>query len=226
MSKPSKPSDCILKCDPWTPKEKKARSEQLVQMFRKPLCYGLALDGAMAFVVDAFRRKFRKGTSIPYLTHLLAVTALVGEYGGSEEQMMAALLHDSLEDLEGVTAQDLAIRFGRAVADMVEALSDTTEHPKPDWRTRKARCLERLAGEGSWVKLVSAADKLHNVQCLLRDLRAHSEKVWSRFNAGREDQVWYYQAAVEALGCGWEDPLLEELRVAVTSLEKAVLPCP
>jgi (p)ppGpp synthase/HD superfamily hydrolase len=180
--------------------------------------YGRALDDALAFVADAFRTKTRKGTDIPYLTHLLAVMALVGEHGGSEEQMIAALLHDALEDLEGLTKDDLEIRFGGPVADMVEALSDATEHPKPDWRTRKERYLARLTQEGPWVKLVSTADKLHNVQCLRRDLDRHGEAVWDRFNAGREDQLWYYRGVVEALGHGWEDPLLDALRKAVDGL--------
>jgi (p)ppGpp synthase/HD superfamily hydrolase len=185
-----------------------------------PPCYGRALDDALAFVAEAFRYKTRKGTDTPYLTHLLAVMALVGEHGGSEEQMIAALLHDALEDLEGLTEADLEARFGGPVADMVVALSDTTEHPKLDWRTRKVRYLDRLAEEGPWVKLVSAADKLHNVQCLCRDLKRQGDKVWARFNAGKEDQLWYYRATVEALAEDWEDSLLDELRGSVANLEE------
>lgn len=181
--------------------------------------YGKAMDQALLFAADSFRNKTRKGTDIPYLTHLLAVTALVGEFGGNEDQLIAALLHDSLEDLEWVTIDYLKEHFGAEVTKIVMALSDATEHPKPEWRTRKTRYLERLAEEGPQVKLVSAADKLHNIQCLIRDLRTHGDEVWKRFNAGREDQVWYYQAALEALGRGWKDPLLDELREAVGRLE-------
>jgi (p)ppGpp synthase/HD superfamily hydrolase len=169
-------------------------------------------------VTEAFRAKTRKGTDIPYLTHLLAVMALVGEFGGSEEQMIAALLHDTLEDIEGITRDDLELRFGGPVADMVVALSDTTEHPKPDWRTRKTRYLARLAQETPGVKLVSAADKLHNLQCLRRDLARQGETVWARFNAGKEDQLWYYRSVVEALGHRWEDPLLDAIRNEVNLL--------
>jgi (p)ppGpp synthase/HD superfamily hydrolase len=190
-----------------------------VGILRKPApCYGRSLDEALAFVAEAFRTKTRKGTDIPYLTHLLAVMALVGEHGGSEEQMIAALLHDTLEDIEGITHDDLELRFGGPVADMVVALSDTTEHPKPGWRTRKERYLARLTEEGPWVKLVSAADKLHNLQCLRRDLARHGETIWARFNAGREDQLWYYRRVLEALGHGWEDPLLDALRREVDGL--------
>lgn len=183
-----------------------------------PLRYSRALDDALVFIAEVFRTKTRKGTDIPYLTHLLAVMALVGEHGGSEEQMIAALLHDTLEDIEGITRDDLELRFGGPVADMVVALSDTTEHPKPDWRTRKTRYLARLAQEGPWVKLISAADKLHNLQCLRRDLARHGETIWARFNAGKEDQLWYYRSVVEALGHGWEDPLLDALRNEVDLL--------
>lgn len=209
----------ITSSRPWTPEERTSQRKRLVEVLRQPApCYGRALDDALAFVSDAFRFKTRKGTGIPYLTHLLAVMALVGEHGGSEEQMVAALLHDTLEDIEGTTRDDLELRFGGPVTDMVVALSDTTEHPKPDWRTRKARYLARLAEEGPWVKLVSAADKLHNLQCLHRDLDRHGEEVWDRFNAGKEDQLWYYRSVVQALGHGWEDPLLDALKKEVDQL--------
>ena len=206
-------------CKPWTPETRAEGGRRLVEILRRPApCYGRSLDDALAFVAEAFRFKTRKGTDIPYLTHLLAVMALVGEHGGSEEQMIAALLHDTLEDIEGVTRDDLERRFGGPVADMVVALSDTTEHPKPDWRTRKERYLARLAQEGPWVKLVSAADKFHNIQCLLRDLAHHGDKVWDRFNAGKDDQLWFYRGVVGALGHGWEDPLLDELQNKVDQL--------
>ena len=219
MTNRKKPPKPFVRFATWTPETKKACGERLIQILRMPPpCYGKALDEALAFVADRFRHKTRKGTDIPYLTHLLAVMALVGEFGGSEEQMIAALLHDALEDLEGLTRQDLECRFGGAVTDMVVALSDTTDHPKPDWRTRKVRYLSRLAEEGPWVKLVSAADKLHNIQSLLRDLRTHGDGVWARFNASQADQVWYYQAVVQALEKGWESQLLDELKISAANL--------
>ncbi len=216
MPKPKRP---IHQCRPWTAKERVERSAHLLMLLQAPPpCYSRALDDALAFVADAFRYKIRKGTDIPYLTHLLAVMALVGEHGGSEEQMIAALLHDTLEDIEGITRDDLELRFGGPVADMVVALSDTTEHPKPDWRSRKTRYLARLAHEGPWVKLISAADKLHNAQSLRRDRDHYGEAIWARFNAGREDQLWYYRSLLKALGHGWEDPLLDTLRSEVAAL--------
>jgi GTP pyrophosphokinase len=187
---------------------------------QKP-CYGKSFDDALAYAAEAFRHTTRKATGIPYITHLLAVTALVGEHGGSEEQMIAALLHDVLEDVEGSTKADLAKRFGTNVAEMVEALSDATERPKPAWKERKTRYLARLEREDAQVKLVSAADKLHNLRSTLRDLDREGASLWARFNAGREEQIWYYRSAVQALAKDWDHPLVEELRMATESLEKS-----
>jgi GTP pyrophosphokinase len=186
-------------------------------------CYGTRLDEALMFVADGFRHKTRKGDgNAPYLVHLLAVTALVGEYGGNEEQMIAALLHDTLEDLEDVSFDDLVLRFGRTVADHVEALSDTTVKPKPAWRTRKERYVASLAMEGPEVKLVSAADKIHNLQSLIKGLRRHGRAIWSGYNAPGDQQVWYYRSVLEALAQGWEHPILEELRGQVATFEAEV----
>jgi (p)ppGpp synthase/HD superfamily hydrolase len=182
-------------------------------------CYGEALDQALAFAAEGFRHLTRKGTPIPYLTHLLAVAALVGEFGGTEEQMVVALLHDALEDLKGVTHASLTARFGQRVADAVEALSDTTLAPKPEWRQRKTAYLARVAGEDPGVKLVCCADKLHNLRCVLRDRRAEGEAVWSRFKVGREEQLWFYRAMLEALEQGWAHPILEEYREELRQLQ-------
>jgi (p)ppGpp synthase/HD superfamily hydrolase len=183
-----------------------------------PPCYGEALDQALAFAAAGFRHVTRKGSRIPYLTHLLAVAALVGEFGGTEEQMVVALLHDALEDLEDVTQATLAARFGQRVADAVAALSDTAEAPKPPWHDRKRAYVARIAGEEPGVKLVSCADKLHNLRCVLRDERREGAAVWNRFKVGRVEQVWYYEAMLEALGQGWAHPILEEYREAVALL--------
>lgn len=185
-------------------------------------CYGSDLTTALVFAAEAFRHKTRKGSGTPYLTHLLAVAALVGEHGGTEAQMITALLHDVLEDIEDATHADLESRFGRTIADAVLALSDTTEHPKPSWKERKTRYLAKLADEPAFVKLVSAADKFHNLQSLLRDLDHLGEDVWQRFNAGKHEQLWYYRSVLEALGQQWESPLLAELRQGVSELEHRI----
>ena len=185
--------------------------------------YSSLLDEAVALALDAFRPIRRKGTSVPYVTHLLAVTALVGEHGGDEEQMIAAVLHDYLEDIRAATPALLEERFGERVARIVQALSDTTEHPKPPWQERKRSYIAKLAVEPAEVKLVSAADKLHNARSVLRDLRGVGDAVFERFNTGGDHKartLWYYEAVVEALGTGWSHPLLEELRETVEGMRR------
>lgn len=183
--------------------------------------YSRRLDDALGLAADAFRTHVRKGSGVPYLTHLLSVMAIVGEHGGDEDQMIAAVLHDYLEDIDGARAEALEARFGPRVRRMVEALSDATSTPKPPWEDRKRGYLARLAEEPAEVKLISAADKLHNARSILRDLQQHGDRVWERFTASREQSLWYYRGVVEALAEGWSHALLEELRAVVEELHEA-----
>ncbi len=180
--------------------------------------YSTKVDDASVFVAEQFRDKFRKQTTIPYLTHLWAVAALVGEHGGDEDQIVAALLHDVLEDCPNVKAADLRARFGDRVTGFVLALSDAVEHPKPPWRERKENYLAHLASESADLKLISAADKLHNCRSILRDHRAIGDTIFSRFNAPKHDTLWYFRSLVDALGTGWDHIILVELREAVHDL--------
>jgi len=175
------------------------------------MTYTTRFDDAVALAVDSFRDIVRKETTIPYITHLFSVCATVGEHGGDEDQMIAAMLHDLLEDVEGTSAEQLEARFGARVARLVVALSDTTLRPKPPWRQRKERYLEHLAGEDPEVKLISAADKLHNCLSIRRDLRLFGATTFNRFTGGRDGTLWYYEQVAVALGRGWEHPLLDEL---------------
>ena len=183
--------------------------------------YTERLDRAIALATDAFRRKTRKGTGIPYITHLLQVMVTVAEHGGTEDQMIAAVLHDYLEDIESATEDELRREFGDAVAEIVVALSDATTHPKPPWQERKEQYIALVATKPAEVKLVSAADKLHNAQSLLRDYGTVGEDLWSRFTASRDQTLWYYREMIRALGTDWEHPLLEELRRVVRELHEA-----
>lgn len=186
-------------------------------MTRPPL-YTPRVDEALAFMASAFRGIERKGSGIPYLTHLLQVATWVWEYGGNEDQFIAALCHDYLEDVPTGTRDELAERFGDTVADYVVALSDTTEHPKPPWKERKTNYLAHLKGEPAEVKLISCSDKLHNATSILRDLDLVGEKLWDRFNASKEQSHWYYGEVVNALGQGWTHPLLDRLSETVTEI--------
>ena len=172
---------------------------------------------AVAYAAELHRDQVRKGTSIPYLSHLLSVSALVLEAGGDEEQAVAALLHDALEDQgERTSFGEIEERFGARVADIVRECSDTEEQPKPPWRARKEAYLDHLGQASGGAALVSAADKLHNARSIVGDLRSVGPSVWTRFNAGPEDQIWYYSRLVEVLQLR-----LPELRL-VQELERIV----
>lgn len=185
-------------------------------------CYSDRLDRAIALAVRSFRDVRRKGTEIPYLAHLLQVLVFVAEAGGDEDQMIAAVLHDYLEDVDGATEEELREEFGERVARLVSGLSDAVARPKPPWRERKERYLGILASKPAELKLVSAADKLHNARSIRRDHLAVGEAVWDRFKAGREEVLWYYREVATALGQGWSSPLLDELRREIALLEEAV----
>jgi len=177
------------------------------------------LGEALRLAARLHRGQTRKGSEVPYLAHLLAVAVLVAEHGGDEDQIVAALLHDAIEDAGGAAArEEIGRRFGEDVAAIVEGCTDTDVVPKPPWRDRKERFLGRLASAPERVRLVVAADKLHNVSATLRDVRRDGSAAWRRFRGGREGTLWYYGAAVESLARGWSHPILDELRDAVATL--------
>ena len=178
-------------------------------------------EEALAYAVGLHREQPRKGTGVPYVSHLLSVAALVLEHHGTEEQAIAALLHDAVEDQGGrPTAEAIRARFGDVVAEIVEGCTDTDVSPKPPWRERKEAYVARVRGEPAHVRLVSAADKLHNARTMVTDLRIHGDGFWSRFNAGRDETLWYLGALVEAFREAGTTPIVEELARTVAELEK------
>jgi len=187
----------------------------------EPDCYSPRLDDALAFAAQAFRARRRKGTNTPYLCHLLQVATWVGEWGGDEEQMIAGVLHDYLEDIEGASATKIAARFGERVARIVTALSDATTHPKPPWLERKQRYLAALRIEPAEIKLVSACDKLHNARSIVRDVATLGDALWARFSASKEQTLWYYRSVAAALAENWQHPILRELDEAVRRMHEA-----
>ncbi len=186
--------------------------------------YTSRFDDAAGFAIAAFREHTRKASNVPYITHLFAVCALVGEYGGDEDQMIAALLHDWLEDVPGASAATLEARFGGRVASMVEALSDSAAPPpggtKPEWRGRKEAYLAHLRVAPSEVRLISCADKLHNCQTIRADHARVGVEVFTRFTGKRDGTLWYYRAVHEALATGWQGPLLDRLKCEVDALHR------
>jgi GTP pyrophosphokinase len=176
---------------------------------------------ALAWAVTLHARQRRKGTDIPYASHLLAVCALVLEDGGDEDQAIAALLHDAVEDQGGRPMLDeIRGRFGPQVADIVLACTDAETVPKPPWRERKERYLVHLGTASPAARRVSCADKLHNARCVLADYRVHGERLWGRFNGGRDGTLWYYRSLVEAFRRAGTAPMVDELDRVVTELER------
>ena len=179
---------------------------------------------ALEYAAKKHATQPRKGTRIPYLSHLLAVSSLVLEHGGNEDEAIAALLHDVPEDCGGLADLNyIRRRFGKDVARIVEGCTDTLEKHKPDWEPRKKAYIAHLATANRSICLVSTADKVHNARSILADYRKEGEKVWKRFKAGRKGQLWYYRALVRAFGArgarGTED-LTEELDRVVTQIER------
>jgi (p)ppGpp synthase/HD superfamily hydrolase len=181
-------------------------------------------DDAVGFVLEKHRHQLRKGTEIPYVSHLLAVAAIVLEYGGTEDEAIAAVLHDVVEDQGGrPVLEQIRAEFGAPVADTVEGCTDAETNPRPRWRERKERYLEHLPGASASVHLVAAADKLHNLRAIIRDYRRIGEGVWSRFNSGRDGILWYHHSVLEQLKLADRAPsgLLDELESAVRELSEA-----
>lgn len=181
--------------------------------------YTERFEKALIYASRLHKDQVRKGTRTPYITHLLAVAAIVGENGGTEDEVVAALLHDAPEDQGGeVVLEDIRARFGDEVAEIVAGCTDTYEDPKPPWRERKERYLDHLAGAPDSVRLVSSADKLHNARSVLSDYRVLGESLWTRFNGGREGTLWYYRAVADSLQ--GDGSVAEELDRVVREMER------
>jgi (p)ppGpp synthase/HD superfamily hydrolase len=170
----------------------------------------------------------RKGTTDPYISHLMAVAALVIEHGGGEDEAIAALLHDAIEDQnhDGSVPGEIGARFGPKVLALVQACSDSEGRDKPDWRPRKEAYLAHLRTAPTNVRLISAADKLHNARAILEDYRRMGDDLWERFTEGRDEQLWYYRGLVTALRKGdyggQSRVLVDQLDEVVTALEREV----
>ena len=178
---------------------------------------------ALLLAAQLHADQMRKGTKIPYVAHLLIVAGSVLEHGGSEDEAIAALLHDAVEDQGGPpTYERIKAQFGQRVADIVQGCSDTDETPKPPWKERKVHYLEHLRSAPPSVRLVSAADKLHNARAILADYRDIGEEIWKRFNGGKEGTLWSYRALSDLFNSVGPARLAQELDRVVSELERCV----
>jgi (p)ppGpp synthase/HD superfamily hydrolase len=151
-------------------------------------------DDAFSYASDLHRDQTRKGTSIPYISHLMAVSSLVIAHGGDEVQAIAGLLHDAAEDQGGAaTLNSIRGLFGDEVAGIVADCTDAWVDPKPEWRKRKEDYLAALPHKPARSLLVSLADKVHNAQTIAEDRRQIGEDIWKRFTGGRDGTLWYYR---------------------------------
>jgi GTP pyrophosphokinase len=163
----------------------------------------------------------RKGSGAPYVAHLLAVAAIALEYGADEDEAIAALLHDAIEDQGGApTRAEIYRRFGPRVAAIVDDCTDSDATPKPPWRERKEKHLARLSAAGASAHLVSAADKLHNARSILQDYRVLGERLWERFSGGKSGTLWYYRQVAAVLCRARPGPLADELARTIDELER------
>lgn len=178
------------------------------------------LSDAFATAARLHAAQRRKGTDIPYISHLMAVAGIVLEHGGDEELAIAALLHDAIEDCGAEHEAGIADRFGPRVAAIVRDCTDADMRPKPPWRARKEAHLAHLAHVPRDSLLVSAADKLHNARAIVADLRTHGPAMMSRFNGGRDGTLWYYRALAEAFARLLPGALARELALAVEEMER------
>jgi len=181
---------------------------------------------ALNYAVVLHGNDVRKSSTVPYVAHLFGVCSLVLLDGGTENEAVAALLHDVLEDHPRETSREIiANRFGEKVLTIVEACTDTpTDYkggPKPPWRKRKTAYLEGIAKAGPEELRVALADKLDNVRSVLSDYRQKGESIWSRFNAGKVDQLWFFHSLVQAFrSTGAVGFLVEEFERTVAELDR------
>ena len=177
---------------------------------------------ALGFAASLHREQLRKVTGTPYLGHLLAVAAIVLEHGGGEDEAIAALLHDAVEDQGGPPVrEEIRRRFGSQVVEIVDGCTDTDVAPKPPWQARKEAHLAHLRTASPSVCLVVAADKLDNARSLLRDFRRQGPSLWGHFRGRRDGTLWYLRTAIEALQHAAPTALIEELGRVVSELENA-----
>jgi (p)ppGpp synthase/HD superfamily hydrolase len=180
-------------------------------------------EQALVYATRLHAKQTRKGVgNVPYISHLLSVAALVLEDGGDEDEAIAALLHDAIEDQGGeATRQVILNMFGERVCEIVDGCTDSDTIPKPPWQERKQQYIEKLRHASVSIRRVALADKLHNARCILSDLHQEGEATWQKFKGGKDGTLWYYRTLLalflESDATSW---LVEELNRIVGEFEQ------
>jgi (p)ppGpp synthase/HD superfamily hydrolase len=200
-----------------------SRAEKVMPQDRD---FSRRFGAALQFANELHAAQTRKSTVVPYISHLMGVASLVLEHGGSADEAIAALLHDSVEDQAeeypgGATSLRAHIQeaFGPAVLEIVNGCTDADTYPKPPWRERKERYVTHLMTASASIRLVSCADKLHNARAILSDLRSVGIAVFDRFTAGREGTLWYYRQLADTFTALGPPLLAAELDRTVREIE-------
>ena len=180
---------------------------------RPSMIWSARLNAAVTLAGEVHKHHPRKGSRIAYIAHLFDVASVAIKHGADEDEVVAAFLHDTLEDGDDPESLRRTIRrrFGAPVLRIVEACTDTTEHPKPPWPARKQAYLDSIASMSKSAKLVSAADKLANLDDIIRDHANHGNRLWRRFNGGRDGTLWFYRGCARELAKGTGDARLAGL---------------
>jgi len=177
-------------------------------------------EQALVYAAQVHENQVRKGGDIPYLSHLLSVAALVLEDGGDEDEAIAGLLHDAVEERGSLEIREaILVQFGERVASIVDACTESCTIPKPPWRDRKLRYIEQMRHASPSVLRVSMADKLHNARSILADRDREGEAVWDKFKGGKAGTLWFYRSLLEIYRLGGSNFLLSELERTVDRLE-------
>jgi len=177
-------------------------------------------EEALIYATQLHAHQTRKRSNTPYIAHLLSVAALVLESGGSEDEAIAALLHDAVEDQGGKRIlKEIQQRFGDTVADIVESCTDAYTIPKPPWRGRKEAYVAHIPEASPEARRVSLADKLHNARSILRDLRLDGEGTWEKFSGGKEGTLWYYRSLLDTFKNHTTNFMVDELDRVVNQIE-------
>ncbi|HYX15913.1 MAG TPA: HD domain-containing protein [Nostoc sp.] len=175
---------------------------------------------ALTYATQLHANQVRKGSGVPYVAHLLGVASIALEYGANEDEAIAALLHDAIEDQGGAaTREEIRDRFGDNVTAIVDGCTDADTTPKPPWLQRKEAYIAHIPTASPSVLLVSLADKLYNAQSILKDYRVLGESLWERFHGGKEGTLWYYRALVDAFSKTGTTVIIDELQRVVAQIE-------
>ena len=176
-------------------------------------------EAALVFANQLHRQQMRKGSSVPYMSHLLSVAALVLEDGGSEDEAIAALHHDAEEDQGGsATRNAIGQQFGSIVCNIVDGCTEISAVPQPSWQERKEAYLSNLCQASSAIVRVSLADKLHNARSILADYNRHGSAIWQRFKTGKAGTLWFYTSFLDIVRNKTQSPMVVELENIVIVL--------